>query len=39
MPSVSTQELGRHVVDVEGNALMREWIDGMTLTCRSRVVA
>jgi len=32
-PSVSMPELGRHVFDVEGNALIREWIDGMTQTC------
>jgi hypothetical protein len=32
-PRVSMPELGRHVFDVEGNALIREWIDGMTQTC------
>lgn len=32
-PRVSMPELGRHVFDLEGNALIREWIDGMTQTC------
>lgn len=32
-PRVAMPELGRHVFHAEGNALVREWISGMTLVC------
>lgn len=32
-PRVAMPELGRHVFHAEGNALVRDWIDAMTLTC------
>lgn len=31
--SVAMPELGRHVFHEEGNALVRDWINAMTLTC------
>jgi uncharacterized repeat protein (TIGR03806 family) len=32
-PSVAMPELGRHVFHAEGNALVRDWINALTLTC------
>jgi uncharacterized repeat protein (TIGR03806 family) len=34
-PSVAMPELGRHVFHTEGNALVREWINGMSPSCGS----
>ncbi len=32
-PRVAMPELGRHVFHAEGNALVRDWINAMSLTC------
>jgi uncharacterized repeat protein (TIGR03806 family) len=32
-PTVAMPEIGRHVFDQEGNALIRDWIDAMPATC------
>ena len=32
-PRVAMPELGRHVFHAEGNTLVRDWINAMTLTC------
>ncbi|MDO8449335.1 MAG: SO2930 family diheme c-type cytochrome [Rhodoferax sp.] len=32
-PSVAMPELGRHVLHAEGNALVRDWINGMAPAC------
>ncbi len=32
-PRVAMPELGRHVFHAEGNALVREWIEGLSPTC------